>query len=942
MQHFTLCALVLASAAGAQTLTQADLLRQLADLDRLSRLQPGVVAGQATSWDRRERESWGPNGDAGNYIRVEPNGEGVMAELEGPGCVFHLWSANPKGTLRFYLDGDTTPTFEWDHAELYSGRLEPFIAPLAWRRGEEVNNASNLYFAIPYAQSLKITSLDAGKPAGQYYYVNYVTYPAGWSVPSFRLPLAPDALAARDAVAQAWRTPGADPAPPAPGTRTLAGRETIAPGGRLTLADLTGAGQIRGLRLRVVEPESGWQRKLLLEGRWDGADWPQVLSPVAAFFGYDWVTPNYGSVPTGCLDGLNYAYWRMPYAASAQLSLLSHLDDPVTVEYEVEHAPAAWTDETMYFYARWRHSRRTQEFDWPILETAGQGTLVGTSLQIHHPIPGWWGEGDDKIWVDDRDQFPEWIGTGSEDYFGDAWGIRYLPGGSYGCSHFEGDQTCCYRWHLVDSVPFTDRLRLTIENYGPNGQWGWPKVYEYNTVAYWYQREVTPPFDQLHGRTYLGGTEPGPAPRKLPWRTDTMDPPTAADLLSNGLGQPAVVEFEELELRPGTTIITDRGRDLPFNYERAVDCGQVQPGDVLAEFVLDPPATDSFEPTLIIGPETTAGLGLVYGDQLVTGGRRPQPYLLPLGTLHLTGGPATMQIVATSAGRAVIDALGLRVAPRAPQSVEAELQQVLRYTSTDAPHPGTPLPGLSAGRALEWHADKVGDSFTLRLAQPAAGAYVLAARLLRGPGAGIVQAFVGGQPLGAPIDLYAPAKSLDPEPTPLGPVPPGTRDVEVRMVGQNPASPATHAGIDYFRWQPWFLHPESAPGVSARILGRHLVEYQIQNLGPDCLGGHQLWLQPAQNDGWIDLGVTVPETREYHLRARLTTSWDYANVQLSLDGEPLGAPVDTHTAEVQLAPELDLGRHQLTAGEHIIRLHAVGHNPASQGYLMGLDYLRLD
>ena len=87
----------------------------------------------------------------------------------------------------------------------------------------------------------------------------------------------------------------------------------------------------------------------------------------------------------------------------------------------------------VYFYARWRHEPDSLTFDYPFLETAGRGHFVGVAMPIDHPLGGWWGEGDEKVWVDD-DGFPPYIGTGSEDYFGDAWGIRYLSGPSFGAS----------------------------------------------------------------------------------------------------------------------------------------------------------------------------------------------------------------------------------------------------------------------------------------------------------------------------------------------------------------------------------------------------------------------------------------------------------------------------------------------------------------------------
>jgi hypothetical protein len=34
-----------------------------------------------------------------------------------------------------------------------------------------------------------------------------------------------------------------------------------------------------------------------------------------------------------------------------------------------------------------------------------------------------------------------------------------------------------------------------------------------------------------------------------------------------------------------------------------------------------------------------------------------------------------------------------------------------------------------------------------------------------------------------------------------------------------------------------------------------------------------------------------------------------------------------------------LGKQDLTAGRHILRFQAVGHNPKSQGFLMGIDHI---
>ena len=63
--------------------------------------------------------------------------------------------------------------------------------------------------------------------------------------------------------------------------------------------------------------------------------------------------------------------------------------------------------------------------DWIMLRTEGRGRFCGVSLHVWNPRGGWWGEGDEKFFVD-GEKFPSTFGTGSEDYFGYAWGCPSL------------------------------------------------------------------------------------------------------------------------------------------------------------------------------------------------------------------------------------------------------------------------------------------------------------------------------------------------------------------------------------------------------------------------------------------------------------------------------------------------------------------------------------
>ena len=100
---FALC--LFAAAASAQpTLTYVDLVNRMIDLEHLAVLPAGarpVTSGRATtapaSTTRRPASTsrWDANGDGNGIIRREGEQE-VMAEMEGPGCIWRIWSARPR------------------------------------------------------------------------------------------------------------------------------------------------------------------------------------------------------------------------------------------------------------------------------------------------------------------------------------------------------------------------------------------------------------------------------------------------------------------------------------------------------------------------------------------------------------------------------------------------------------------------------------------------------------------------------------------------------------------------------------------------------------------------------------------------------------------------------------------------------------------------------
>ena len=68
----------------------------------------------------------------------------------------------------------------------------------------------------------------------------------------------------------------------------------------------------------------------------------------------------------------------------------------------------------------WSGKNLTGEDNYNILDTEGDGQLVGLLLSIDNLAGGWYGEGDDMIFIDDDSWPPSIHGTGSEEMFGDG------------------------------------------------------------------------------------------------------------------------------------------------------------------------------------------------------------------------------------------------------------------------------------------------------------------------------------------------------------------------------------------------------------------------------------------------------------------------------------------------------------------------------------------
>ncbi|MHB9032238.1 MAG: glycoside hydrolase family 172 protein [Anaerolineae bacterium] len=305
-----------------------------------------------------------------------------------------------------------------------------------------------------------------------------------------------------------------DPAEPHPASLLGKGWKvrpciTLEPGTTTTLADISGPGVIQHIWI-TVDPKAF--RSCVLRMYWDNEATPSVEVPLGDFFANPHgIKYNVTSLPIAVnpSGGFN-SYWPMPFREHARITIESNYWEQIQgFFYQITYALDQVPGEAAYFHAQWRRAVTTRERpEHVILEgVRGQGHYVGTMLGWAQYSRGWWGEGEVKFFIDDDGEYPTICGTGTEDYFGGAWGFgdetfstAFLGYPLYRREPGEAPKHGLYRWHIMDPIRFSSALRVTIQALGwwLNGKFE-PLTDDIASVALWYQSEPHAAFPALPG-----------------------------------------------------------------------------------------------------------------------------------------------------------------------------------------------------------------------------------------------------------------------------------------------------------------------------------------------------------------------------------------------------------------------------------------------------------
>jgi hypothetical protein len=256
----------------------------------------------------------------------------------------------------------------------------------------------------------------------------------------------------------------------------------IGSGATLPMATIDGPGRITHIWLTTHS--SNW-RTLVLRAYWDHESEPAIEVPLGDFFANGW--GRFAQVSSSMIaanphGGFN-CYWPMPFQRYAELTVENLGAVDAELYFQVTYETDVEGDRLGYLHAQFYRNNPLPAGNMHVLldGVAGQGHYVGTYLAWGSNSPGWWGEGELKIYLDGDEDYPTICGTGTEDYFGGAWNFD-VPGRGYTeyCTPYLGmpqvirpdglyqsqQRFGLYRWHVLDAIHFASDLRIEIQALG--------------------------------------------------------------------------------------------------------------------------------------------------------------------------------------------------------------------------------------------------------------------------------------------------------------------------------------------------------------------------------------------------------------------------------------------------------------------------------------------
>ena len=262
-------------------------LESMLAFDRLPYFREGVRCAQSSSHDPT-----GGNADGSYGILYTEEGNYVLFDEIGPGCLYRIWftGIGDAGRIQFYFDGEETPRVDLDIDDFFSGAVPPFLSPLV---GNDAVSSGGFYSYMPMPFASRLRVMTTGDP--MYFQFTHHLFSSADGVATFTGTEDPSE------VIDMWLNAGDDPKG-GEGDIVIADTLRIGPGETGRLAGISGAGSINRIIVEAghTEAELGDSS---IRMYWDGEEAPSVDSPLGEFFGSGLGEAHVKALPVGMLTG---------------------------------------------------------------------------------------------------------------------------------------------------------------------------------------------------------------------------------------------------------------------------------------------------------------------------------------------------------------------------------------------------------------------------------------------------------------------------------------------------------------------------------------------------------------------------------------------------------------------------------------------------------------
>jgi D-arabinan exo alpha-(1,3)/(1,5)-arabinofuranosidase (non-reducing end) len=468
------------------------------DLGALPILYPNVQSYYLSSYDRT-----GGNDDGfrGTYsqLYIEENGEHVIFDEKGPGCVYNFWFTGSGrklhwGKLRFYFDEEKNARFTCEAMEFFRGRTKPFVTLLV-THAYQSSGGYSCAAPIPFAKRLKITT---EKTVGFYnvYYQLYKDIPVTTWTPEIDY----------TSVIQLFQTCSSDPKRVGEVTAVEKTVALAAARGRVRPEDellaLNQKGTIQYIKINpLYKPNTYSLNHMYLRIFYDQQDKAAVEAPLGPFFGSGLGEADMRGMFAGMSSsGTYYCYFPMPFREGIRITLQNRNHDDggaffCEIGYNNLYPTAKQGAKVGYFGAKYNQAWPiVEEKDYVLFDFQGEGAIAGQVMTVE-PVKAdrkrWW-EGDMRIHIDGETK-PRFHGTGHEDEYQGGWSTFWLTN-PYSLPLFGqpktenlidvfgqvNGSTTAYRF-WPGKIPFQKSIRISTEHGNHNDT-----PANYSSLVYYY------------------------------------------------------------------------------------------------------------------------------------------------------------------------------------------------------------------------------------------------------------------------------------------------------------------------------------------------------------------------------------------------------------------------------------------------------------------------